>query len=181
MSETNTSSDTEWIENWNEMKKFGDWLIQHGIICAMARNVTEHGDKIFEQRAGLALVHQAAEILMKSYLIKENKDITRNGRKTNGGREITISFMESIRKINEVFLEKRLENIDVTKFGKFDEIRNEIYHRSLKVPWEKNEEIHNFLVEFKKFYESGFGEHLDTESENIMLKFSKIHSQEHVG
>lgn len=177
MSEVNTSNDTEWIEQWREMKKFGDWLIQHGISCAKARNITKDDDKIFEQRVGLALVHQATEILMKSYLVKENKNITRNGRRTNKGREITISFMESIKKINKSFQEKGLESIDVTKFGKFDEIRNEIYHRSFEIPWDKDSEIHNFLVEYKKFYESGFEETLDIESESMMLKFKKIHSK----
>lgn len=70
MSYVNTSNNAEWVSQWKEMKKFGDWLIQHGISCAVARNVSNHDDKIFEQRAGLALVHQAVEILMKSYLVK---------------------------------------------------------------------------------------------------------------
>lgn len=85
--------------------------------------------------------------------------------------------MSSVRKINEVFLEKQLDCIDKNKFGKFDGIRNEIYHRSFEIPWDKDTEIRNFLSEFKKFYESGFGEHLDTESVDMMSKFSNIHSQ----
>lgn len=178
MDEVSVPNDAEWISQWKEMKKFGDWLMQHGIICATAVNVTRRDDKIFEQRAGLTLVHQAAEILMKSYLVKENKEI-RNGRRTSEGREMTIEFMESVTKINEVFHGKKLEYIDEVKFRRFNEIRNEIYHRSFKVPWEKDEEIQNFLREFKRFYERGFGEPLDTEDEESVERFRKIHSGSH--
>lgn len=166
--------ESELIEPWKKMKDFGDWLMRHGINCATNRNGLSYEDRIFEQRVGFTLVHQAAEILMKSYLISKSVNIVE--RKNRKGRDITMTFMKSIGEINKKFEEDGFDKIDETKFDDFDEFRNEIYHRSFEIPWEKDTEIQNFLSEFRKFYEKGFREILDAESEAVKHKFSKIHS-----
>lgn len=175
MHETNISAQkTDLIEQWKKMKEFGDWLMQHGISCATNRNKLEYEDRIFEQRVGVTLVHQSAEILMKSYLA--NKSVNIVTRKNRKGRDITMTFTESVKEINKIFLKNGLEQIDEGVFENFDEVRNEIYHRSFKIPWEKDEEIQKFLNEFERFYKTAFRKNLDTKSESVMNRFRKTHS-----
>lgn len=145
------------VEEWKEMKKFGEWLIGHGISCAEGNNMG-YSDKIWEQRVGVILVHQAAEILMKAYLVKKGEIVP--------GKY--IRFLPMFDKIN-------FSDVDKTKFEKFNRIRNKIYHQSFQIPWDKNYEIQNFLEEFKKFYNKGFGENLDYDRSRMNKKFKEIH------
>lgn len=150
--------ETELVEEWNEMKKFGDWLIGHGISCAEGNGNINNDDKIWEQRVGVILVHQAAEILMKAYLVKKG-EIKPNKK---------IKFMHMFDKIN-------FSEIDKNKFEKFNRIRNKVYHHSVKIIWDKNNEIEIFLEEFKNLYYRGFGEHLNYDRSSMKEKFKEIH------
>jgi len=148
------------VQEWQKMKEFGDWLIGHGISCAESKGNISHNDKIWERRVGLTLVHQAAEILMKAYLVKRGDSIKRDNR--------TIQFLEAFDKIN-------FSEIERTKFEKFNKIRNEMYHHSFQVPWDKDAEIRDFLEEFKKLYDKGFVTSIHYDGPQMKEKFRKIH------
>lgn len=118
MSENSNEQKPEWIEDWKEMKKFGDWLFQHGISCSSRRGL-DHTNEIFEQRVALVLVHQAAEILLKSYLIRElGAKIIIDSRQNNNHRDKTIAFMKAVDKAQNE-LDKKGIQINKESFEKF--------------------------------------------------------------
>ncbi len=100
----------------------------------------------------------ANELLMKSYLIREgyiinylDKDELKKGIKKDEllDRDKTIEYIDCLKlvckKVN--FPPEKMD-----KMIRFHKLRNEIQHRRLNVPLNKNEEIENFYPVFRDLY-----------------------------
>lgn len=149
------------MEDWENMVLFAIHLISN--------SNNYRNSNILDQRIAILNLDHANELLMKAFLIKEGytiEEIDKNKIKEKGIKkgETTDNFLnkkKTIGYIDCLNLISKILNFDDSKkkrIIKFHEIRNEIQHRSIDLPINKEEEIVNFYPSFRDLYNLMFQE-----------------------
>lgn len=151
------------MEEWENMLHFAIEMIIHS-------NEHKVGD-IINQRISIIHLDHATELLMKSFLLKKDyliNEIDLN--KVKGGlknnlkinvllhKDKTIGFNDVLDIVSKLV---KLDKEDKEKIIKFHKIRNEIQHRALIIPMNKQEEIAIFSPALKNLYNKMFPEFID--------------------
>jgi len=142
---------------WKEMVDFSDKLIIQALLHSFPNEMEE-------SRISIVLLDQATELLMKAYLMKMHyciNELDRNKAKDGMKKSDNIKkFLSEKRTIDFTvalpIIKKLLPSIEDKKIETFHELRNKIYHLSLRITEDKENEINNFLPVLEAFYKKAF-------------------------
>lgn len=149
------------MEDWKNMLLFAIEVIRHSL---------EHRNgNITDQRIAITNLDHATELMLKAFLIKEgylineidkkkirNKGISNIKVRNILDNERTIGFYDTSRLVFRII---RIEPEKKTKITRFHKIRNEIQHRALNLPINKEEEIERFFPVLRELYVKMFPEY----------------------
>ncbi len=152
------------MQDWEKMVDFSDKLIHHAFVMSRIINIFRSSPNIDELRISIVLLDQATELLMKAYLLRNGYSIQKiNYVKFNKGIKESDKIKEILDDDKTIdfpivlsLVKKSLPQIDSNGMKNFHELRNEIYHRSLEIDVNKENEIKKFVPILKSFYKLAF-------------------------
>lgn len=147
-------------DNWQGMMEFAIELI--------GQSARHAGTGFMGERIIILHLNHANELLMKAFLIRKGyivsyleKDKIRDGVKQDEflDKSKTIDYGDCLKLVlqNVHTSEKNKEEIK-KRMLRFNQIRNEIQHRSTHLPFDKGEEIDNFYPYFQELFNLMFGD-----------------------
>jgi hypothetical protein len=147
------------MKDWEEMVQFAIRLIKHSFEHS-------HGD-IIDQRIMIHNLDHAFELLMKAYLLKKRFVIDYLDKGKIIKKEDFLKESKSLEySVCLDFIVKELVGKEKKKIVKdrilyFHGIRNEIQHRAIYLPDNKENEIRIVYPYFKELYMIMFGDRMD--------------------
>ncbi len=153
----------------NQRQIHKDWeSMLYFAIALIAESKVHKGTGFIGERIIILHLDHANELLMKSFLIKkgytveylEKNEVNKGVKKEEiKSKSKTILYQDCI---NLVCKHITFEKEKIKKVMEFHYLRNEIQHRSLDVPLNKEEHIRLFFPLFRELFGKMFPEYEDT-------------------
>lgn len=152
------------MDNWKHMREFAIEIILHSFQHRLG--YADIDKEIINQRITILHMDHATELLMKSFLSKENFSIYKIDRKKqNECLKLGTNFLDILSKDETLGFKQILDKIcELTAFPnhkktiilEFHKLRNEIQHRALNIPLDKDEKIEEFAPILYDLYKHMF-------------------------